>query len=223
VVSASYWQRIKADMTLANDMLQHVLMCGDYSLATTTLGDILGQLYRSRTGAVVEVREACGERMRQHRLYVYAGLVCGIESPLTKKPLSRLLEQRGLLSVSARELIEQRGLSEDADGTRKILLARGLVDPNDLHDAIRCYARAFIEELCTFEEGSICVLPTRHMSNVALRTGPMAASEFLSGLRRWRDRFTDLGVAGAMAHDHMLIVAGFAALGHGADGSTLIN
>ncbi|MCA9626339.1 MAG: molecular chaperone DnaJ, partial [Myxococcales bacterium] len=67
-------------------------------LEVTTLGDVLGALYRERASGVLELLErGTSHPGRPHRLFIERGLVRDVESSLSVTKLGELLWQEGFL------------------------------------------------------------------------------------------------------------------------------
>src|SRR2546423_8644012 len=87
-------------------------------LSETTLGDVLGALFRARVTGLVRLTEGCGALAgRSHAIYLSRGEVVAVDTPSRVSPLGEILRQRGLLDAAAQR---QLGLRVAAARHRKI-------------------------------------------------------------------------------------------------------
>src|SRR4051812_30250393 len=93
-------------------------------LAASTLGDLLGQLYRERTTGLLELLENAG---RRHRIELAFGLVVGVETDAAVPPIGELLRRRGLVDAGGVTRLLRRLASGDARPAGEILVAEGLI------------------------------------------------------------------------------------------------
>jgi hypothetical protein len=116
-------------------------------LGATTLGDLLGTLYRARATGVLELVELEGAVSgRTHRVHLERGLVAHVDSPLSVPRLGDILQGGGFLGPStARRLEYHASLGHKSIGT--ILLDEGLCTPQVLGAALRHQLRSRLDAL----------------------------------------------------------------------------
>ena len=91
-------------------------------LSATTLGDLLGKLYRQRTTGSLELVELWappGTRSARHEIHLFCGLVSSVETTLAATPLGRTVvatarvesvgERQIAFSVEAHDGVERIG------------------------------------------------------------------------------------------------------------------
>jgi hypothetical protein len=158
-------------------------------LSSTTLGDLLGALYRERATGVLELIEAVGAAAgRVHRVHLDEGMVDHVETPLGALRLGELLRREGFLGEQAqRRLI--RGLA--ADPNRKsgeVLMEERLVTPTALRAALRRQLRTRLEALFSLGDAFVRFRTARPRSYTPERAEALSPREFLYGRARRRDR-----------------------------------
>ena len=116
-------------------------------LGATTLGDLLGTLYRARATGVLELAELDGAVAgRTHRVHLERGLVAHVDSPLRVPRLGDILQGGGFLAPSAARRLEwHASLGHKSIGT--ILLDEGLCTPQVLGAALRHQLRSRLDAL----------------------------------------------------------------------------
>src|SRR5438552_921756 len=78
-------------------------------LRLTTLGDVLGAVFRDGATGVVELTEAVGASAgRVHRVHVQGGLVVEVETKIRTPRLGEILLLRGVLPPAALGRLEAR-------------------------------------------------------------------------------------------------------------------
>jgi hypothetical protein len=156
-------------------------------LGATTLGDLLGTLYRARATGVLELVELDGAVAgRTHRIHLERGLVAHVDSPLRVPRLGEILQGGGFLAASAACRLEGRATScRKSIGT--ILLEEGLCTPQVLGAALRHQLRSRLDALFGLADARLgfhvaCPRGTRHDSPV-----PLSPHETLHGRPRQRE------------------------------------
>jgi DnaJ-domain-containing protein 1 len=154
-------------------------------LALTTLGDLLGALYRAEARGTLELTEAVG---RVHRLHFNAGRVHYIESPLGAGQLGELLVSKGLLS-RLRQL-ELLSYLEDQPGksTGQWLTELNWVPLSALCETAREQVTSRLSALYQLSDARVTYRIARPTPTWLLSTTPLTAEEFLHGRPRTRDR-----------------------------------
>jgi hypothetical protein len=156
-------------------------------LGATTLGDLLGMLYRARATGVLELVELDGAVAgRTHRVHLERGLVAQVDSPLRVPRLGDILRGGGFLDPSAARLLERHeSLGHRSIGT--ILLDAGLCTPQVLGAAMRHQLRSRLNALFGLADARVgfhvaCARETRPGSPI-----PLSPHETLHGRPRRRE------------------------------------
>jgi hypothetical protein len=161
-------------------------------LSETTLGDVLGTLFRARVTGLVRLTEVQGALAgRAHGIYLSRGEVIAVDTPARVPALGDILRQRGLIDRSAQQRL---GLRLAASRDRKVgelLVEECRISPAVVGAALRQQLRARLDALFGLEEAVVsfhvaCSLPP----SVPL---PLAPREFLHGRPRARDRVPRMG------------------------------
>jgi hypothetical protein len=162
-------------------------------LESTTLGDILGTLYRGNATGVLELSEMAAEgraatHARTHRIHLLSGLVAGVESGLDVTPIGELLSRTGKLDRRAIDVMLYRMAVGDPRPAGAILVGMGAVSEDALVQALRAQVRSKLEALFRGLEGARVTFRTsRPLNREALRVGPLMPRDFLHGRPRKRD------------------------------------
>lgn len=165
-------------------------------LATTTLGDLLGALYREQATGVLELTEESGATAgRTHRIHLARGLICQIETPLDTVPLGRLLQRTAHLSEEVlRDLLRRR----PQDGVVPLgrwLVEHGMVAEAELTTAVRQQLVLRLEAIFGLRGARIAFRSPRPRSKMLDPQRPLAPEEFLHGRPRARTRRESPGVS----------------------------
>ncbi|MBI2394109.1 MAG: DnaJ domain-containing protein [Deltaproteobacteria bacterium] len=162
-------------------------------LAKTTLGDLLGRVYRAGATGALEISVVSATPQR-HRVHVQRGLVIGIELGLVAPPdrLGEVLVREGLASVEdvAHALSRQQLLGAAAPRHGELLVRLGVLSPEVRDAALRKQARARLDALfalCDGRDGELRfhVGPSAASSNPKMNA-PLLPRDFLHGRRRAR-------------------------------------
>lgn len=142
-------------------------------LKNTTLGDLLGALYRDGAFGTLELIEPSGKR---HRIDLQRGKVTRVETDGESPLLGDLLD------LSA--------LPEMGDGKRlgELLLQSGWVSPEELTDALHQQTLARLETLFEIRDASIRFRAPRPIDADPTAPPPLERNEFLPGRPRTRSR-----------------------------------
>jgi hypothetical protein len=188
-------------------------------LQLTTLGDLLGALYREHLSGTLELTEEKGPTAgRVHALHLVRGQIVQVDSAGAVAHLGELLAEFGWLDRSALPaLVEQAKRSNLPLGQR--LVEAGLLPGDAVLQALRAQIRRRLDALFCLEDARVAfrlVLQRRRELDVARPLGP---EEYLVGRPRARDRHRTANSVGTdesaeIARRRALIVLG---LGAGAD------
>lgn len=155
-------------------------------LKTTTVGDLLGTLHRSRASGTLELTEDSG---RVHRVHLAEGRVTSVELDGASPPLLSILRQSGHVD----ERLQQRSILRAMASRRmvgEVLITDFHLSPAVVGAAVR---KQLLERLALLErviEARVSFRVTVRAPPGALRDEPLDAGEFLRGRRRARDRGT---------------------------------
>jgi DnaJ domain len=162
-------------------------------LSTSTLGDLLGALYRQRTTGLLELcelRTPSGSTVpgRQHRIQLHTGLVTAVETPLQVPRLGELLTREACAPESSIQRLAALVAAERGRRMGEVLVAAGIVPQDAVDRALRRQLRARLEALFKIEEATICFHTARPLAQALRQVGPLPPSDFLHGRPRARDR-----------------------------------
>ncbi len=155
-------------------------------LRGTTLGDLLGTLYRARATGVLELIETQGTGAgRSHRVRVEQGLVTRGDTAYEVPKLGEILLEQGELRASALVRLV-RELGSGAVQSGRWLLEQRLVSADTVARALHEQQRRRLEPLFSLEDGLVRFRVPRPELRDAARPAPLDASEFLHGRPRAR-------------------------------------
>ena len=152
-------------------------------LSATTLGDLLGTLHRQRLSGQLELCDGIG---RRHRIDLWAGLVDGVQTALTTRPLGELLQTAGFVGPASIRLMLERIAAGDRRPAGEILIAHGAVDAEVITAALRAQLRDRLDALFGLDDARLSFHPARPRPEMR-RCGPLGPSDFLHGRPRRRD------------------------------------
>ena len=156
-------------------------------LRATTLGDLLGSLYRERATGTLELVEHGGVAAgRVHRVHLDAGLVGAVESRLRTPRLGEILSSEGFISdATLRRLVRRL---DSAPGRRlgELLVEDREASPGLVDAALRFQLRRRLDALFAIDDASVRFHVARPRSGNAQL--PLSPHEFLYGRARTRDR-----------------------------------
>lgn len=165
-------------------------------LVSTTLGDLLGRLYRGGANGVLELVERQGIGAgRSHRIHFEAGLIDEVETSLSVPRLGDVLVREG--AVSEHELTRVERLGARAGRFGDSLLAERAVSPGALRDALHSQLGLRLEALFELTDAAVRFHVRRRRRVEPNRPHPLSAREFLSG--RPRKRGSDSPAAQAIS------------------------
>lgn len=167
-------------------------------LSASTLGDLLGTLYRGHTTGVLELRESAyvlgpGASGRVHRIHLYSGAVSGIETPLSAHPLGEMLQHQGLLPPFALERLLSKIERGDPRMSGVILIEEGLLPKELVRRGLHRQLREKIDIIYALSDAEVRFYTARPLSDTARRLGQLEPSVFLYGRPRARDRIKASG------------------------------
>ncbi len=152
-------------------------------LRRTTLGDLLGTLYRARADGVLELAEDLGPT---HRIHLSEGRVIALDSPSTWLPLGALLRREGLLDARGQRRLSHRIASSPGKLVGEILLEERLVSRQALHAVLREQLLGKLEPLFHLADARIGFHVACHRYRA--RFAPLSVADYLYGRPRARDR-----------------------------------
>ncbi len=152
-------------------------------LRATTLGDLLGTLYRARSTGTLELAEDSG---RCHRITLASGFVTAVEIDGAAETLADVLRQEqalgdDLIKRSLLRAMSSRRLHGD------VLVQDFRTDGKVVGAALRRQIAAKLERLDGLRDARVLFRVALRTPRGALTDAPLPPSEFLSGKRRARD------------------------------------
>ena len=162
-------------------------------LDTTTLGDILGTLYRGHATGVLELAEIApplgGSTGRIHRIHLLSGLVAGVDTDLEVTPIGELLARNGKLDRRAIDIMLYRMALGDPRPAGAILIGMGAVSSDTLILGLRGQLQAKVNAVYLgIGDARVAFRTSRPLPKDALRIGTLMPRDFLQGRPRKRDR-----------------------------------
>jgi hypothetical protein len=161
------------------------------SLASTTLGDVLGDLHRHRATGVLVIVEPRLRGGRTHRVHLAAGLVHAIETAAAAPRHGDLVRRRGALGGRGAVRFEQALRGGDPRPVGELLVAEGGVPPSALEDALAEQRRVTLDALFAIREATLSFEHPAPLSRHARRAGLLTPRDFLHGRPRMRDRVVE--------------------------------
>jgi hypothetical protein len=164
-------------------------------LSETTLGDVLGSLYRAKVTGVVRLTEVSGPLTgRMHGIYLSRGEVVAVDTPARVLALGEILLQRGLLDGAAHRRLALRLATTPNRRVGELLVEECRISPTVVGAALRQQLRARLDALFTLEEA----LVSFHVACAQARDPgpPLAPRDYLHGRPRARDRGVRVGRRG---------------------------
>jgi hypothetical protein len=159
-------------------------------LSATTLGDLLGRLYRQRTTGTLELTDLWappGATSSRHKIHLASGLVSGVETSLPAPPLGELLRREGFLGDPAFRALLRRLGDGDQRPSGEILVAERLVDPATVEAALRVQLRMKLDRLFELDDATVAFHTARPSKLASRRIHPLEPHDFLAGRPRQRD------------------------------------
>ena len=156
-------------------------------LASTTLGDLLGQCHRSRATGALTLIESQG---RTHRVHLLQGLVTAVEVDRASPSLGDILRDE---VHAPDEPTLRRSLLRSLASARlhgEVLVQDFSVSPSVIVSALRRQIQIRLSALESLREASVRFHVTEAPPRHALLATPLAGTEFLHGKKRARDAET---------------------------------
>jgi DnaJ-domain-containing protein 1 len=156
-------------------------------LAATTLGDLLGRLYRGGVNGVLELVERDGHSAgRAHRIHFDRGLIDEVETPLSVPRLGEVLIRLGALSDESLGRARPRLGDGRARRIGETLVAERLVTRSAVRYALHSQLGLRLEALFQIKDALIRFHIRRARRNEAEAPEPLSPREFLNGRPRKR-------------------------------------
>jgi DnaJ-domain-containing protein 1 len=153
-------------------------------LKATTLGDLLGALFRESSTGTLELVE---DRGRTHRVHVAAGQVVAVEFDGATPSLAEILRQ----DRAADDDVLRRSLLRAMASRRlhgEVLVAEFHLAPSIVGAALRRQVLARLTAIDQIGDARVCFRVTVRVPRGALHEAPLEPREFLHGRRRARAR-----------------------------------
>jgi hypothetical protein len=161
-------------------------------LRLTTLGDVLGAVYREGATGVLELTESLGPNAgRVHRVHFADGLVRDVDSKVTATRLGDVLKQRGLVDDASLRRLAVRVVSAPGRKVGEHLVEMGAVSAREIGSALRLQRRERLERLFQLDDARLAFRVAR--GSEAEPAVPLEPREYLHGRARSRDRETGGG------------------------------
>jgi DnaJ-domain-containing protein 1 len=158
-------------------------------LASTTLGDLLGLLYRERASGVLELIEERGVHAgRGHRIHLSNGLVTDVETGLSQTRLGEVLLREGLIGMDALRRLAWRLTFEPQRRAGQILVEEGSATVDLISAGLRRQRLTRLDALYQLQDALIRFHVPRPRGLGAAAAIPLSAREFLFGRPRARSR-----------------------------------
>lgn len=162
-------------------------LCGRLSL--TTLGDLLGSLYRSRAHGTLELIEDEGPLAgRVHRVHLDDGRLRFIESPLGAERLGELLLLRRLITQSMHYELLARLEDDPTTSTGKFIADSHWVEPRVIGQLVHEQTSQRLIALFQLRDARVAFHIARPVSHRMVANIPLTPEEFLHDRPRARDR-----------------------------------
>ncbi|MBK8253813.1 MAG: DnaJ domain-containing protein [Polyangiaceae bacterium] len=162
-------------------------------LDATTLGDLLGTLYRGSATGVLELQEIAASggatrHGRTHRIQLLSGLVAGVETELSNTPIGEMLVRMGKIDRRAVEVMLYRMALGDPRPAGAILVSMGAVTTDTLIAGLRAQQKARLDAIYRgLNDARVVFRTSRPLPKETLRVGTMLPRDFLQGRPRKRD------------------------------------
>ncbi len=166
-------------------------------LQSTTLGDLLGQLYRDRATGVLELVEWSGATAgRAHRVHLSDGLVGGIETTMRVPRLGEILRRAGFIEPGATQVLARHLAEFPHKRAGELLVDARLASPSAVSAALRHQLRSKLDALFDLSDARVRFHVARPVRDDRLVV-PLAPGEFLHGRARKRDLVSNARETGA--------------------------
>jgi len=156
-------------------------------LKSTTLGDLLGAMYRDRQSGVIELIEVSGPFAgRSHRITLDAGMVASIESSFKVSRVGDILKNQGLVGNDAIRQLTRRLIETPGRRAGEILVEDVKLAPALVGAALRRQLRLKLDALFALNDAAVRFHVARPIAD-SERMPPLSPREFLHGRPRARD------------------------------------
>lgn len=181
-------------------------------LSATTLGDVLGSLYRERASGVLELIEERGPNAgRSHRVFLRAGLVEDVQTALAAPKLGEVLLRDGAIGLEALRRLARRLLVEPHRRAGQILIEEGVASVEAIARGLRRQRLSRLDALFRLQDALIRFHVPRPSATGPDQSPPLSADEVLSNRPRARQR--DRGRRAASRLDDERRLRAYRALG----------
>jgi hypothetical protein len=152
-------------------------------LASTTLGDVLGALYRERMTGTLELTESgCG---RRHAIAFENGLIARVDTSLPKRRLGDILREQGSISDEMLEQLQRRQTQGPERKVGQILTQDLFVSDRTVSEALRLQQRRALDALFSIKDAEVRFRVPRPGNSKD--HAPLGPDEFLRDRPRARD------------------------------------
>lgn len=156
-------------------------------LKATTLGDLLGSLYRGRVSGTLELAESSG---RVHRVHLASGLVTSVEVDRASASLGELLRgEEQLDDDTLRRSLLRAIASRRLHG--EVLVRDFHLSPDVVDRALRRQLMLRLQTLEELADAQVLYRAALKAPRGALLDEPLGPGEFLAGKKRARDRVAE--------------------------------
>src|SRR5690606_245838 len=125
-------------------------------LEVTTLGDVLGALYRERASGMLELLErGTSHAGRAHRLYLERGLVRDVDSPLSVAKLGELLFREGFLDGGTWQELSHALLFEPSAKVGQLLIEKRWASADVVRAALRHQLRRRLDAVFCLQNADV--------------------------------------------------------------------
>jgi len=155
------------------------------SLRLTTLGDVLGGIFREGASGVLELTELHGPRSGMvHRVHLVSGLVVQVDAAFPGTRLGDMLLQSGLVDPSRIRRCATLLATTKSVRMGQLLLDSGALSEFALSEALRLQRKERLERLFELEDARV----TFHVARKVSGRDALPPPQFLHGRKRHRDR-----------------------------------
>lgn len=154
-------------------------------LCNTTLGDLLGALYRARVTGTLELIETATTG-RSHRVHFDGGLVEQVDTPFPAPRIGEILHREGFLNEPTLRVFVRRAIESPGRPLGEILIEARATSVQALGAALRHQQRARLDALFSLGDARVRFHVAGARRGRALEL-PLSPREFLHGRQRRRD------------------------------------
>jgi hypothetical protein len=160
-------------------------------LRLTTLGDVLGAVYREQASGVLELVEIEGPNAgRSHRIHFIDGLVVDVEAEMPTARIGEILKQQGAVDPRALGRLALKLTLGQGGRAGEVLVAEGAITVRALSGALDVQRRERLDALFGLGDARLAF----HVARAGRREEkPLTPREFLHGRARGRDKGKERG------------------------------